>query len=77
VRRLVSLSLNRDFPSFDYSTIKDVELEFQYTSRSSPIDGDVATLAVANIRSHLETAAAISVDFGLAIAVDPRAEDIG
>lgn len=66
--------MNSHFPSFDYSTIRDVELEFQYTSRGSSESGGIATLAVENIRSHLETATAISVEFGLAIAVDPRAE---
>jgi hypothetical protein len=55
--------LNSHFPAFDYSTIRDVELHVQYTS-----------LAVENVQTFLESAADISTELGLAIAVDPRAE---
>ncbi|KAH8170667.1 hypothetical protein LIA77_09448 [Sarocladium implicatum] len=68
------LSLNSHFPAFDYSTIRDVELHVQYTSRGSSDSGDIATLAVENVQTFLESAADISTELGLAIAVDPRAE---
>lgn len=49
-------------------------MQFQHTSRGSPDSGDMATLAVENVQSYLESAATVSTELGLAIAVDPRAE---
>lgn len=69
-----SLGFASEIRSFDYSTISDVILDIQYTSQRADTGGLLTQAASKHAINYLKIASTVSLDRGLGILVDPRAE---